>query len=523
MPIHGFLGSAFKKLEYCKGKVMVSPNNSTVYSMFRSTAKWNADNLAIECGERSWTYGELLDLIDRLASVLRSEKVMAGDCIAILSENRAEYTMLQFACARIGAIASCLNSRLVVEELQYCIHLVEPQLIFVSSRFQSLLDQVAYPAAKQIGMEGCLSLAASAELDQHPPLLNSEQGLLLLNTSGTTGLPKAALISHRAEIARMTTLRMDLKIDPGDAFLAWSPMNHIGGTDHTISSLMMGSAVIITDGLDIDTMCSVIGRYKIGWLLLMPATIEPILRRLAETKTRVVGVKVVGCMADLIPAAQIAEVTTALNALFVNSFGSTETGLPPATGHLIPVGEVPTDLSKKISSLCEFRLVDEDDNDVQQGEVGEALLRGPTLFSGYWNAPEVNAEAFRDGWFRMGDLLKQTKSGGFEFVGRLKYLIKTGGENVYPAEIERVLLSDSRVEEATIVRKKDSRWGEIVVAFITRNTEALTDVEIEKMCRAKLASYKRPREIYFIPIDEFPRNGSGKIIRESLEKRLESA
>ena len=215
--------------------------------------------------------------------------------------------------------------------------------------------------------------------------------------------------------------------------------------------------------------------------------------------------------------------TTALNALFVNSFGSTETGLPPATGHLIPVGEVPTDLSKKISSLCEFRLVDEDDNDVQQGEVGEALLRGPTLFSGYWNAPEVNAEAFRDGWFRMGDLLKQTKSGGFEFVGRLKYLIKTGGENVYPAEIERVLLSDSRVEEATIVRKKDSRWGEIVVAFITRNTEALTDVEIEKMCRAKLASYKRPREIYFIPIDEFPRNGSGKIIRESLEKRLESA
>jgi acyl-CoA synthetase (AMP-forming)/AMP-acid ligase II len=523
MPIHGFLGSAFKKLEYCKGKVMVSPNNSTVYSMFRSTAKWNADNLAIECGERSWTYGELLDLIDRLASVLRSEKVMAGDCIAILSENRAEYTMLQFACARIGAIASCLNSRLVVEELQYCIHLVEPQLIFVSSRFQSLLDQVVYPAAKQISMEGCLSLAASAELDQHPPLLNSEQGLLLLNTSGTTGLPKAALISHRAEIARMTTLRMDLKIDPGDAFLAWSPMNHIGGTDHTISSLMMGSAVIITDGLDIETMCSVIGRYKIGWLLLMPATIEPILRRLAETKTRVVGVKVVGCMADLIPAAQIAEVTTALNALFVNSFGSTETGLPPATGHLIPVGEVPTDLSKKISSLCEFRLVDEDDNDVQQGEVGEALLRGPTLFSGYWNAPEVNAEAFRDGWFRMGDLLKQTKSGGFEFVGRLKYLIKTGGENVYPAEIERVLLSDSRVEEATIVRKKDSRWGEIVVAFITRNTEALTDVEIEKMCRAKLASYKRPREIYFIPIDEFPRNGSGKIIRESLEKRLESA
>ena len=500
---------------------MVSPNNSTVYSMFRSTAGWNPDNLAIECGERSWTYGELLDLIDRLASVLRSANVVAGDCIGILSENRAEYTMLQFACARIGVIASCLNSRLVAEELQHCINLAEPQLIFVSSRFQSLLGQVAYSPAKQILMESCLSLAASAELDRQPALRNSEQGLLLLNTSGTTGLPKAALISHRAQIARMTTFRMDLKIDPEDAFVAWSPMNHIGGTEHTISSLMMGSTVIITDGLDIDAICSVIGRYKIGWLLLVPSTIEPLLRRLAETKTRVVGVKVVGCMADLVPAAQIAEVTTALNAFFVNSFGSTETGLPPATGHLIPVGEVPIDLSKKISSLCEFRLVDEDDNDVHQGEVGEALLRGPTLFSGYWNAPEVNAAVFRDGWFRMGDLLRQTKSGGFEFVGRLEYLIKTGGENVYPAEIERVLLSDSRVEEAAVVRKMDSHWGEIIVAFISRNTETLTNAEIEKMCRAKLASYKRPREIYFIPIDEFPRNDSGKIIRESLERRLE--
>ena len=153
---------------------MVSPNNSTVYSMFRSTAGWNPDNLAIECGERSWTYGELLDLIDRLASVLRWAKVVAGDCIAILAENHAEYTMLQFAGARIGVIASCLNSRLVAEELQHCINLVEPQLIFALSRFQSLLGQVAYSAAKQILMESCLALAASAEPDRQPALRNSE-------------------------------------------------------------------------------------------------------------------------------------------------------------------------------------------------------------------------------------------------------------------------------------------------------------------------------------------------------------
>lgn len=501
---------------------MTSACQSTVYSMFRSTAKWRADFLAIECGERRWNYDQLLDVVDRLASVLLSERIETGDRIAILSENRAEYTMLQLACARIGAIASCLNWRLAAEELEHCIGLVEPRLIFVSSRFQPLLDQVAYSVARQIAVESCLSLAERAEPDQRPYLLDPEQGLFLLNTSGTTGLPKAALISHRAEIARMTILSMDLKIDSGDAFLAWSPMNHIGGTDHSISSLMMGSTVIITDGLDIDAMCSAIGRYKLGWLLLMPATIDPVLSRLRETNTRVRGVKVVGCMADLVPTAQIAEVTGFLDAPFVNSFGATETGLPPLTGHLIPVAKVPADLSKTMSSLCEFRLVDEHDNDVLPGEPGEALLRGPTLFSGYWNASEVNAKDFRDGWFHMGDLLKQTESGGFEFVGRSKYMIKSGGENIYPAEIERVLLSDKRIDEAAVVRKKDSQWGEIVAVFIARNTDDLTEDNIEKICRARLASYKRPREVHFIPIEGFPRSISGKIIRESLERRLEA-
>ena len=499
---------------------MAFASQSTVYSLFRSTAKWRAEYLAIECGERRWSYSQLLDAVDRLASVLLADNIESGDRIAILSENRAEYIMLQLACARIGAIASCLNWRLAVEELQHCIELVEPRLIFSSSRFQSLLDQVGVSTTRQIAMESCLSLAQKAEPDQQPALADPEQGLLLLNTSGTTGLPKAALISHRAEIARMTTLRMDLNIDAGDAYLAWSPMNHIGGTDHCISSLMMGSTIIITDGLDLNAMCSAIGRYKLGWLLLMPATIDPVLARLRETNTRVCGVKVVGCMADLVPVAQIAEVTEFLDAPFVNSFGSTETGLPPATGHLIPVAEAPTDLSKQLSSLCEFRLVDVHDNDVARGEVGEALLRGPTLFSGYWNAHEVNIRDFRDGWFRMGDLLRQTESGGFEFVGRSKYMIKSGGENIYPAEIERVLLSDKRITEAAAVSKKDPKWGEIVVVFVARNSDDLTATDIEKLCRARMASYKRPREVHFIPLEEFPRSNSGKIIREALERRL---
>lgn len=492
---------------------------STVYTLFRTQAHWQPDALAIECGDSLWSYGELLAVVDSLASGLRAKGIKLNDRIAILSENRTEYTMLQLAAARIGAIVACLNWRLAAEELEHCIGLVEPQLVFVSPRFDALIAEVRHQA-RVLPIGSCLESVADQLPDDQAFADDPEQGLLLLNTSGTTGLPKAVLISHRAEIARMTTLRMDLNIQPGDAYLAWSPMFHMGGSEHTLASLMFGSPVIISDGLDIGLMVSVIGRYKLGWLLLVPASYEPLIARLKATQTQVKGVRVVGAMADLVPAAVIAEITQRLNAPFLNSFGSTETGLPPATGHLIPIGEAPKDLAKQLSSLCEFRLVDAAGNDVAVGETGEGIVRGPTLFSGYWNAPETNREDFRGGWFHMGDLFKRTENGGFEFVGRSKYMIKSGGENIYPAEVERVLLGDARIADAAVVRKADTQWGEIVVAFIARNDDSLDEAEVERICRSRLAGYKRPREIHFILMEEMPRSSSGKIVREGLEQRL---
>ena len=493
---------------------------STVYTLFRATALWRDAEIAIRHREDTWSYGELLEIIDRLALALRGLGLKQGDRLAILSENRPEYTMLQLACARIGAIAACLNWRLANEELKHCIDTVTPEIFFVSSRFKAKLAKIDCGDKTTVSIETCLPRAAESERDGGPCCDDPEMGLLLLNTSGTTGWPKSALISHRAEIARMTILRMDLGIELGDAFLAWAPMFHMGGTEHTLSSLMMGSCVIITDGLDLDSMLDAIQNYQLGWLILMPATIEPLLQRLKETKTPVFGVRVVGSMPDMVPAALIAETTTLFNAPFANTFGSTETGLPPATGHLIAVGEVPQDLDKKASSLCEFRIVDAQGNDVAMGEVGEIILRGPALFSGYWNAEEVNQRDFRGGWFHMGDLFKRKPRGRLEFAGRSKYMIKSGGENIYPAEIERVLLADHRVDDAVVVRKSDARWGEIPVAFVVARDHSLSAIDIENLCRANLAGYKRPKEVFFVTLDELPRSDSGKIIRESLEKRL---
>jgi fatty-acyl-CoA synthase len=157
---------------------------------------------------------------------------------------------------------------------------------------------------------------------------------------------------------------------------------------------------------------------------------------------------------------------------------------------------------------------------VPDGEPGECAIRGPTLFSGYWRAPEVNARDFRGGWFHMGDVFVRRPDGRLDFVDRAKYLIKSGGENVYPAEIERVLLADPRVDDAVVVRRADARWGEVPVAVIARNDERLTAEELHAKCREQLAGYKQPKDIRFVPLADLPRSTTGKIQRHEVEAWL---
>jgi fatty-acyl-CoA synthase len=221
-----------------------------------------------------------------------------------------------------------------------------------------------------------------------------------------------------------------------------------------------------------------------------------------------------------VPPAEIAEVTALLDAPYANTFGATETGCPPCSSNLIPIGVAPARLSKQQSPFCEVRLVDSDDRDVPVGAPGELCMRGPTLFSGYWRAPETNAEDFRGGWFHMGDVFVRNPDGTLDFVDRVKYLIKSGGESIYPAEIERVLLQDARVADAAVVRRADPKWGEVPVAFVARRDDSLTEDELRRRCREQLAGYKQPKAIHFIPVEAFPRSASGKIQRHEMERRL---
>jgi fatty-acyl-CoA synthase len=251
----------------------------------------------------------------------------------------------------------------------------------------------------------------------------------------------------------------------------------------------------------------------------MPGMVAAFADELERRGVRPKGVRLCGVMADLVPGEDIAKITRLLAAPYANTFGATETGCPPCSSNLLPVGQFPAKLSKEQSRFCEIKLVDPDDREVPDGTPGELCMRGPTLFSGYFRAPEVNAHDFRGGWFHMGDVFVRNPDRTLDFVDRVKYLIKSGGENVYPAEIERVLVKEPRVAEAAVVRRPDAKWGEVPVAFVARRDESLTEDDLQKLCRAELAGYKQPKRIHFIAIDEFPRSASGKVQRHELEKR----
>jgi acyl-CoA synthetase (AMP-forming)/AMP-acid ligase II len=491
---------------------------STVATLFAAQARLHPDRVAVDDGGRQLSYGALAERARRLANVLAARGVGRGDRVALLSENRAEVLELFLAAARLGAIVACQNWRLAPPELAHCLRLVAPAATVVSPKHAAGVGDGDGPALL-LGDDYERQLAAASP-DHEMAEGDPEDPLLILYTSGTTGLPKGAVLSHRAQIVRNLVTRAEFAVAPDDTFVAWSPLYHMGAVDNALGTLMSGGKVIVVAGFDADRLADVVAREPLGWLLLMPGMVGRFARVLEERQIAVRGVKVCGVMADLVPPSEIAAVTALLRAPYANTFGATETGCPPCSSSLIPVGVAPTRLSKQQSPFCEIRLVDADDRDVADGAPGELAMRGPTLFSGYWNAPEVNRHDFRGGWFHMGDVFVRNPDGTLDFVDRVKYLIKSGGENIYPAEIERVMLQDPRVAEVAVVRARDPRWGEVPVAFVARRDPSLDEAALAALCRAQLAGYKQPKGIYFIALEAFPRSASGKVQRHELEARV---
>jgi acyl-CoA synthetase (AMP-forming)/AMP-acid ligase II len=495
---------------------------ATVGELFSACAALHAQSVALEYCDRQISYRELLDRVRQATAMLASHGLRRGDRIALLSRNRPEYFEIELAAANLGAITACLNWRLSQRELCYCVDLVSPKLLILEPDLAGHLNPQNGRTTIEIG-DHYERLMAQHGSRHVPVAAQPEDGLVILYTSGTTGLPKGAVVSHRAMIMRALVFTSELGIATSESFVAWAPMFHMASTDHGLATLLRGGTVVIIDGFQIEPLLNAIASHRIGWLVLIPGMVEALVEGMRTQRKVPKGVRVCGAMADLVPPHAIAAATELLRAPYLNSFGSTETGLPPATRALIPIGEAPTRLSKRQNAFCEVKLVDLADNEVPTGTPGELAIRGGTLFSGYWQADETNARDFRGGWFHMGDVFRRNEDGSLDFVDRAKYMIKSGGENVYPAEIERVLLADKRITEAAVVRAADRKWGEVPVAFISCRDNSVTEAELVELCRRDLAGYKRPREFRFIEFGEFPRSTSGKVQRHELEARVAKA
>jgi len=521
------------------GKTMVNSfikraSYFTVGDILAKNARIKAGQVAVASEGRELTYAQLNEEVNKLGNSLDDLGIRRGDRMAILSENRIEYCEAIYAAAKLGVIVPALNWRFSSHELKESILLTTPETILVSQEYFPALESIleSLPFIKRLILldkiknkvefqtisvyhyEDLISSGSPEEIHKEVTI---EDGLLILYTSGTTGVSKGAIISHRALITISMVFLLTFNLISDDSFIAWSPMFHMASTDYLIATHSMGGKVIIMRRYDPAKIASVLERERISWLFVMPGAVDTLIAELKARPRNIKGVKAVGAMADLIPPAQISELTTLLGAPFYNSFGSTEGGPAPASGSFIPVGFLPVSLSKTESLFCEVRLVDEKDVDVAVGESGEIIIRGPTLFSGYWGNSEANEKDFRGGWFHTGDVFRRNPNGTLDFLDRKKYLIKSGGENIYPAEIERVLMSYPGVQEAVVVRVKDQKWGEVPKAYVACKEKVDAAILLE-FCYQRLARYKAPKSIKFVSADQFPRSTTGKVLRSELEK-----
>jgi acyl-CoA synthetase (AMP-forming)/AMP-acid ligase II len=492
-----------------------------VGDLLASTARAHGSRIALSYKDVTLTYADLDARTNRIANLLVSLGVAKGERIAILASNCLDYLQIILGASKVGVISACQNWRLGTRELQHCIDLVEPRLIFHTDDTATSLGKLALDGMKQISLGDSLQERLESVAAARPEAqVDADDGLIILYTSGTTGLPKGALISHRAMIARAMVLHADLSLPKQDHYMAWAPMFHMVSTDQSLGMLMRGSRVHVVNGLDVDEMARLIETYPMGLLPLVPGMVGSFVTALERRQVQPQKMNYIGSMADLVPKSEIEQATRFFNAPYLNTFGATETGLGPASAGAIPPGKVPDRIPKTQNSLYDVRLVDADDNEVPDGTPGEVSIRGAALFSGYWNNEEANAHDFRGGRFHMGDVLRRDEHGRLEYVDRVKYMIKSGGENIYPAEIESVLIRDDRVETAVVVKKRDAKWGEVPVAFVVRRDQSLSEGDLRDLCHAALSRYKHPKEYQFVADDELPRSTTGKIQRHLLEQRL---
>jgi len=498
----------------------------TVNDVFRRAFAVYADNVAVTSESGSWTYREVGERSARLAGALYELGIRRGDRVAVLSETRPEYVETYAALAALGATVLTLNIRLHPDELTYCVNSGKPVALLSSG---SLAEHVRTVRSRASGVREWISYDAGGQdvLDYRALIdgaskpapevdVRADDVHNVLYTSGTTGRPKGAMISHGAAAIRGLRLAQWFGLTPSDGFVGWLPLFHCGGDESLYATVLTGGTYATLRKADAETMFRMIERDRLSWTLLLPGVITDFLHHPARIRYDLSSLRFAIGYANMMPNV-VQQLTDTCGIDFYDAFGQTESSYLLAHG--VSRGGQPPTLRKSPSPLMDVRLVDQDMTEVPAGQPGECVVRGPSVMSGYLDDPDATAEVFRGGWLHTGDMLVRHDDGTVSFVDRKKYLIKTGGENVYPAEVEQVIADHPAVQEVCVFGVPDDRWGETVKAVVVRSPDATVSADdLDAWCRDRLARYKRPRYVQFMRAEELPRSTTGKLQRHELAR-----
>lgn len=468
---------------------------------------------------RTLTYKELDRRAGQAASLMASRGVGEGDRVAILCRNRIEFFELLFACAKLGAILVPLNWRMPPAELDQLVADAEPGLLFYGSEDAAAVSalQRAIPSiALDEDYEALLAAAPEGSWRAHWP---GDGIWYLLYTSGTTGRPKGVIYTFRMATANFVNIGSAIDLRSADSTANFLPLFHTAGINlHSLPTLIAGGRVIVVSGFDEEALVRLLEERRLTTFFAVPSVYQALLDHPRFPAAPLGSVRHWGCGGAPLPD-RLVERYRGLGVRVCNGMGMTETG---PTAFLAD----PADAWEKIGSvgkpqlLCSVRIVDCEGRDVPDGVDGDLLFAGPGVTPGYWRNEQATREAFTpDGWLRSGDIARRDEDGFYYIAGRRKEMFISGGENVYPAEVENVLLTHPAVAEVAVVAAPDEQWGEVGRAFIRPipGVAALDFAELESFCRARLAPYKVPR--CFEIVSDFPRTPSGKIRKHELAEQ----
>jgi fatty-acyl-CoA synthase len=491
-------------------------------------AKRTPDKAAVRFPERDVSYAELEQLVGQLGAALANAGVQRGSCAAYLGYNSPEMLALLFACARLGAIFMPLNWRLAGPEHRQMLLDCPPAVLLVESQFVAQTDAyrealgdtmlVALDSApnKWVPYARFLALGAASARCEEP--VDADAPLLICYTSGSTGIPKGVLLSQNALIwnAANSAHMHDLK--PEDIILTTLPLFHVGGLNNlTTPALQAGCTVVLHRKFDVDATFDAIERERVTLTVLVPAQLDMMMASPRWVSSDLSSLRMITTGSTIVPDRLIRAVH-ARGVPLVQVYGSTETS-PIAAYLKAEEAERKAGSTGRQAAHCLVRVVDEADRDVTPGTVGEIIVSGPNVMLGYWNAPKATAAALKDGWFHTGDVGHWDAEGYLYVDGRIKDMIISGGENIYPAEIENVLAECPDIIESSLVGRPDPRWGEVAVAVVVlANGSRLTAADILSLFEGRIARYKHPKEVRFV--DSLPRTAVGKIRKEDVRRMV---